>query len=139
MHPARDTFLQFLSDNLSPGIAVHNLRRDVNFPDTAQLQMNALNVQFLSDTPSVCISSVSATVDVVYDNELTAIDAATTVYKLLSLSGLIPLLDYTNQAAPPVSLGSNLFWNVDSIKFRSVFGDTYFRYSALMTLSYHLY
>lgn len=138
MRQARDTFLRFLSDNL-PGIAVHNLRKDTNFPDTSVLQMNAVNVQFLTDYPKVCVSTLTATVDVVSDNELPGIDMATSVFLLMTASGLTPILDYSDPTNPPVPLGSNLFWNPESIKFRPVYGDTYFRHSALITLYYHIY
>lgn len=138
MRQARDTFLQFLTDNL-PGITVHNLRKDTNFISSANLQMNALNVQFLSDHPGVLTSSLTVTVDAIADNELDAVDMATKAFVLLSQSGYTPILDFTDQSQPPVALGSNLFWDVEGIKFRPVFGDTYCRHSALMTLSYHLY
>lgn len=139
MRQARDTFLKFLSDNLPSSIQLHNLRRDTNFPSSNQLQMNALNIQFLSDSPRVLQSGLTVTVDAIADQELDAIDMATTAFTLLSQSGMTPLLDYTDHTHAPVPLSSNLFWDTEAIKFRPVYGDTYFRHSALIALSYHLY
>lgn len=139
MRQARDTFLHFLSDNLAAGTVVHNLRLDPNYQDAWLLQMNAVNVQFLTDSPRARMSDLTVTVDVIADSELDAVTMATNVFLLLSQSGTTPILDYTNQSLPPVSLGSNLFWDTEAVRFRPVYGETYFRHSALLTLSYHLY
>lgn len=136
MRYARDTFLHFLSDNLGSAISVHNVRKDTNFPDAVHLTMNAVNVQFIADSPRVGLSDVMVTVDVVYDDELTAVGIASRLFLLLSASGYTPLTNYTNPATP-VAIGSNLFWRQDLVKFRPVFGDTYYRSSALLTLTYH--
>lgn len=136
MRAARDTFLTFLTTN---GFDVHNLRKDTNFPDNNHLKMNAVNVQFLTDKAQVCISNLTVTVDVVYDNELDAVDAAAQLQNLLSQSGLTPLLDYSNRGSDPVPLGSFLYWDPTLVQFRPIYGDSYCRRSALLTLSYHIY
>lgn len=136
MREARDTFLRFLSDN---GFAIHNLRKDTNFPDNNHLKMNAVNVQFLTDKARVAISDLTVTVDVVYDNELDAVDAAAQLQHLLSTSGQTPIYDYSNRGSDPVPLGSLLFWDPTLVQFRPIYGDTYCRRSALLTLSYHIY
>jgi hypothetical protein len=137
MRQARDTFLHFLADNL-PTLTIHNLRHDPNFPSASQLQMEGLNIQFLNDSPRVDVSGLTVTIDATYANELDAVDAMTTVWKLLQLTGYTRLTDYSDPNNLIVH-NTNLVWDTTQVRFRPVFSDTYTRFSCLLALSYQLY
>ncbi len=135
MRNARDTWLHFLSDNLS-GLTVVNIRRDANNPQSNELTDNAICVEFTYDRPGIPDSLLQASVDVIYDDELTAIDAAASIWKLLSASEITPLMSYANPSSP-VPLGTMLRWNTKQIKFNKLVSDLSFRYNAHIVLQYH--
>lgn len=134
MREARDTFLHFLQDNL-PGVIVRNLRRDSDDPSLAELAVNALNVQFIGDDLQIHISKLMVTMDIIFDEELSAIDCMNKIWGILSPGAYSPLLDYTDPTTP-VATGSNLYWNQDSIRFRPIVSELTFRYNCTLQLSY---
>ena len=138
MRNVRDSFLRFLADNLqTSNIPVHNVRRDTDNPDANQLQNNAVNVTFLNANLTTTVSQQVVSVDVVANNELSAIDWATTLWRILSGAFMTPCLDYTNSSSP-VPTGTNVFWNRTSIRFRPVADDFFFRYTATFPLETHI-
>ena len=135
MKKAHDTFLHFLSDNLS-GIAVHPIRDDPDRVEAASFKQNALNVEFLDAKydPHVCVLTVS--LDLIHTSQITALDWLTTIGAQLSSAFYTPLLDYAAPATP-VSAGSNLMWDRDSINFRKVASDHYAHYSCRLRLRFY--
>jgi hypothetical protein len=138
MRNCRDTFLHFLADHsYLTGITVHNIRRDSNVPDAAFIQDNAVNVQFVnSDFGSLGHNSRQlVSIDVVHDDELTCLDWASKVASVLQTAGYTPKLDYS--VTPPASLGTNIRWNPDLVRFRPITtGDSYSRMTCLLSLNH---
>lgn len=137
MVAVRDTFLHYLSDNLD-NFTVHNLRVDKSNPKLNDIMLNAINVTFHNSDfvgPSG-ISEQLVTVDVIYDRELDAIDAAEQVSRLLFMAAYAPLLDYTVPASPVQVGNERMFWSL-SMKFKPVHADNFFHMSALMHLQVH--
>jgi hypothetical protein len=131
----RDTFLKFLADNLSE--TIHPVRRDPDKPDSDLLQMGAVNVQFLNPDYSVHVSDQIVSIDVVHENELSALDMATNVWKLLSTRFYTPKYDYTVPSSP-VALGDVIFWS-EPIRFRPVHSPKYFHLHCRLALKHHIH
>src|SRR5688572_11161354 len=109
MRATRDTFLHFLSDNLT-GLTVRNVRKATNNPSLAKLADNAVNVQFLTPRPHPHIASQLVSIDVIHEDELTAVDMTQQVYELLSSAYYTPKYDYTDPDNP-VLTGQNIMWS----------------------------
>lgn len=122
MRATRDTFLHFLSDNLT-GLTVRNVRKSSDNPSLSKLADNAVNVQFLTSRPHVHIAEQLVSIDVIHEDELTAVDMTQQVYELLSSAYYTPKYDYTNPSAP-VATGQNIMWSKD-ISFRPIDNDPY--------------
>lgn len=135
MRAVRDTFFQYIADNQQ--YPAWYLRKDPNNPKHSQLKEGAVNIQFIADDPAVSEAKVNVSIDVVNADELTAIDMMKAVWNVLAANAMAPLKDYTNPNAP-AALQGNVFWKPDSIRFRPVATDTYFRYNSQLTLSYFI-
>jgi hypothetical protein len=129
----RDTFLHFLADNL-PVETVHPIRFDKTRPHQNIPQLKKLNVAFHdADYSSRSPASQFVTLDILHDDELYALDLEESVVGLLTLGGQASLLDYSTQ--PAVQVANRLvFWNTDSIQFRTVASTDYFHRSAFLEL-----
>jgi hypothetical protein len=137
MRSTRDTFTHFLADNLAPySITVKQIRLDANSPGQEILQANAVNVQFLNPEFTTQISSQLVAIDIVHEDELTALDWTQKTANLLLSAGYTPKLDYTIPASP-VALGTNIFWNLTA-RFTPVTDGNYARFSAVVELSHKL-
>jgi hypothetical protein len=130
----RDTFLHFLADNLT-GLQVHALRRSTSDNAAGTIQTNAINVAFLKDTPNVRTAQTVVSIDIVYDDELTAVDAMAQVFRLLTAAYYTPKYDYSSGS--PVAIGTNVMWNPRQVSFRSIYSDFYFHNTCLLTLEHH--
>lgn|SRR6185437_2073136 len=137
MRKTRDTFLHFLSDNLT-GVPLHTVRADSSNPSMARYQTDAVNVKFLDVSPNWQIGSTLVEIAVIANDELDALTWVQSVYALLSSAYYTPKLDYTNPANP-VATGTNIYWDVD-IKFRTVLtsNDFYYDYRCLLTLRHKI-
>lgn len=122
MRATRDSFLHFMADNL-PSRTVHPVRREVDRPDSDKLQMNAINVKFLNSDFTVHGADQLVVIDVIYDDELTALDVAREIWTILSSSSYTPKLDYTDPSNP-VDTGYWIFWDTEA-KFRPIFSPMY--------------
>ena len=138
MRAARDTFLHYLKDNL-PSLTFNNLRVDKQNPKLNEIMVNAVNVAFHNSDfsgPSE-LSSLLATVDVINDNELTALDQAEQIANLLFKAAYAPLLDYIVPSSPVQISNERLFWNL-TLRFKPVHSENFFHMSALLHLSVHV-
>jgi hypothetical protein len=135
MRNARDTFLRFLADNL-PSLTVNAIRRDMNDPNSDTLQNNAINIKFLSPTYDNQIAEQPVSIDILNDNELTALDWATQVWNLMSTRFYTPIYDYTT-VATPVNTGYVLFWN-RKMRFSEIQAPYYSHLNCTITLNHHL-
>ena len=132
---ARATFLHYLADNLT-NLTVWNLRFDKANPEQNVPQVNAVNVTFhnMGLTGPSTPDEQLVTVDLLYDTEAAAVEAAAAVSALLFTAAYAPLLDY-NQS-PPVQVSNKLVWWMLQMKFKPVHSESVFRMSALMHLKY---
>lgn len=132
---ARATFLHYLADNLV-SLTIWNLRFDKANPKYNVPQTNAVNVTFHGASlsgPSTP-EDQAVTVDVMYDTEAAAVEAAALVSNLLFTAAFTPVLDYTSGTGVPV--GNKLvYWDLQ-IKFKPVHSDDVFHMSALLHLHY---
>lgn len=134
MLQARDTFLHFVSDSLAPNlIVVRNMRRDPDNPKLSEIQAPAVNIEFIGDDAQVLISSLLCNIDVVSDSERDCIGITEAVRFILLAAGYTPLIDYTTLSPT----GGNLYWDVNSVKFRPVRDELFYRYSCTLRLNYH--
>lgn len=130
-----DTFLHFLADNLG-SIPVHAIRRDVNNPSNELLRNNAVNIQFLTVTPGVALSTWAASIDILHDDENTCRDWLNSVFVLLSSAYYTPMFDYTVPTSPVV-VGSNIMWDRDRVVFKRIISETYVHYSCTLQIKFH--
>lgn len=137
MRASRDTFLHYLSDNL-PSLTIHNIRVDKDDPKLNEIMLNAVNVTFHNSDfsgPSE-LSQNLVTVDVIFDRELDAVDAAEQISQLLFKAAFAPLMDYTTPSTPVQISNERLFWNL-AMRFKPVHADNFFHMSALLHLFVH--
>lgn len=137
MRALRDTFLHYLSDNLS-SLTVHNIRVDKDDPKLNEIMLNAINVTFhnMDFSGPGALSQCIATIDVVNDTELSATDQAEQVSQLLFTAAYAPLMDYTTPASPVQISNERLFWRL-SLSFKPVHSENFFHLSALLHLNVH--
>lgn len=141
MQDCRDTFLQYLADNLQ-GVTVHPVRQDPSHPEDSLVQMNALNVQYLNSYFSVIVSRQYVALDVCADDERTALRYAASVATLLQLSASIPKFHYEPDNFAPDGVTATptngfLYWNPNAVNFKTVeTGGTCVRLNCLLVLSH---
>lgn len=135
MRNARDTFTHFLADNLV-GPTVRQVRRDPNDPSADLLKVNAVNLSFLDVRYRPFVSLQQCVIDVIADDENTAVDWVNLVIELLNEAYYTPLLDYSNPSSP-VSAGSNLMWDWGAVNFIRVQNPNYTHYSCTLPLKFH--
>jgi len=132
LRDARDTFLHFMSDNLS--MPVHAMRCDPNDPSADLLMPNAVNIEFLNvnfDT----ISVLQVVIDVLNDDENTAADWMESVWQLLRSAFYTTVFNYTVPATP-VSQHTNIMWDRGAVKFRRVSNNNYTHYSCILPVKF---
>lgn len=134
MTSVRDTFLHLLADNLVSPVTVHHVRQDPDTPANQRLQTNAVNVQFLNDNLHMVVSDLRVAIDVIHEDERTAIDWTKQVWTILGAALYTPIFDYSS--GTPVATGQNLSWN-QPVGFRPVFDELYTRRGCVLTLQYH--
>jgi hypothetical protein len=126
--------MHFVSDSLAPNqVVVRNLRRDPDNPKQIEIQSPAVNIEFIGDDPQILVSSILCNVDVVSDLERDCISMTEAVRAVLQAAGYTPLIKYPSLALA----GGNLYWDVNSIKFRPVRDELFYRYSCTLRLMYH--
>lgn len=113
---------------------MHPVRADKDKPQYNTFQIEKLNVTFHDATYGTRQPSTQfLTLDILHGNELDALDIEETVVALLQEGGMTPLMDYS--VSPAVQVSNNLvFWNPESIKFRTVASTDYFHRSAVLEL-----
>lgn len=136
MRASHDTFLHLLADNLDPSIPVHPVRVDPTNPGAGELQMNAVNVQFLTMDFDIHVGLLAVSIDVVNDSQLTAMDVTKSVWNILSAKFFTQKMDYSSGSPVPVVPQTNLYWKT-GIKFRPVKNDFYYHYTCLLALHHH--
>lgn len=135
MQEVRDTFLHYLADNL-PGLNVHPIRQDVNFPDSAFPELDAVNVTFRSLGGDGSIGKQAVVIDLVYQDERQLVAAYVLVRDVLRGSFYTPAFSYAVPASP-VALGFNIAWG-RNISFTQVAFDGHScRYSAQFSLTFY--
>jgi hypothetical protein len=132
MRNVKDSFLHHLADNLS--IEVNSIRTDQSDPSHNTLKLNALNVEILDVTPSFGRATMRVALDVVFDDENTALDAITSIWNLFKLSFFTPVLDYSQNT--PTDTGVRVFWEPESSRFTRVSANRYCHYTCTLTLRF---
>jgi hypothetical protein len=130
----RATFLHYLQDNLV--LPIWNIRFDKTNPQQNFPQVNAVNVAYhnMGLTGPSRPDDQLVTVDVLYDTEAAAVEAAAVVSNLLFTAAYAPLMDFTQSPPVPIS-NKRIYWDLQ-MKFKPVHADTVFHMSALMRLYY---
>ena len=133
----RDSFLHFLNDNLPPGMTLHPLRRDPNNRAADALAMNAVNVSFLnlSAGNDTALAAQQVVLDVISDDENTAVDWVGAMFDLLRSAFYAPLYDYSNPDSP-VATGTNMMWDRRRVTFKQVTSEAYSHYSCLLSVKF---
>jgi hypothetical protein len=139
MHRSLDTFTHYIADNLKDAsvvaIPVHQMRYDVNRPDAAAMQMNAVNIQIGNPVFDVSASSLDIHINVINDNELVALDWMEQLQRLLNAAACTPKLDYTVPASP-VAVGGWIYW-ATKVTFRPITNSGYSHFFCTVTLHHH--
>lgn len=136
MRATHDTFLHLLSDNLDPSIPVHAVRVDPNNPGAGEMETNAVNVQFLTMDYDIHIGVIQVSIDVLHEDQLTAMSFTKSVWDILSAAFYTQKYDYSSGSAVAVSPKTNLYWKT-AIKFRPIKNDFYFHYNCTLALHHH--
>ena len=139
----RDSFLHFLSDNLTTttvngatvNILVHNTRRDINVVGSDSNQIDAINVKFLNADFAMEVSTLTASIDVIYSDELQCAAVTEALFTLLRQAAYTPKLDYSD-LDNPVDVGYTVFWE-PAIKFKPIQNMLYTHYHARLILNHY--
>lgn len=131
MQKVMDTFLHFIADNLP--YTIHPIRHDSEDPSSSDLQLDAINIEFLDYRPQLGSSTLRVVLDVMYNDERTAVAVVETIYDLLSAAYYTELKDYAVPSSP-VEVGSNVFWDRNNVSFSRISNDNYTHYSCILTL-----
>lgn len=118
MRDARDTFIMLLANELT-GLTIHPLREDAEYPEYALLKTDAVNVGFVSAGYDIHINELTVSIDVVYERELSGVDAEQQIFNLLSKRFYTEKYNYSNPSVP-VPTGTNIFWDRDAIRFTRI-------------------
>lgn len=133
LRDVRDTFLHFLNDNLG-SIPVHAVRSDPHNPQAEALKLNTVNIQFLNISLD-SIARQQVVIDVLNDNENTAVDWVTSIWQLLRSAFYTPLYNYSTPSSP-VAQRSNIMWGQKSVVFRRVASTNYTHYTCILPLDF---
>jgi hypothetical protein len=131
----RDSFLKHLQTELT-GITIHPLVVEPSYPESSNLQLNAVNVGFIRSNYSEHISKQEVSIDVVYEDELVGLDVLRQVFEVLR-NNFILMFDYTIPSAPVEQTGQ-IYWDMNSINFRQVPSVTYSHFNCTFTLKFNI-
>jgi len=142
MRNVRDSFVHFVADNIAQfsngqTIPVVALFRSVANPDGEKFKTNSVNISFVGESLSPTVNTTIVELDVIQSDELTAVDWANSLWQLLSATFYTALKDYSQNPSAPVAQGTNIFWNVNSVGFKPIHDDYYFRYNCRLVLQSH--
>lgn len=132
MRNVRDSFVHYLADNLPH--PVHVLRADSKDPSASRLQLNTINVDFIDLSPSFGNATIRVALDVLNDDENTAIDMVQSIWDLFKTSFYTSVVDYSDPAHPELS--ARIWWEQGQTRFTRVATDRYCHYSCNLTLRY---
>lgn len=132
MREVRDTFLHYVADNLE-GLEVHPLIRTPVDQSLDALKMNCINVSFEDLNLNSDISEYYVVIDVIYDDEMTAVDAVAALWRVLR-GCMTPLVSYVD---PSLQVQGNVCWERSDIRFLRVVNDSYIHFSCVMPLRFH--
>lgn len=143
MRDCRDTIISFLREYLDGSIPIHHVRQSSQNSEAGFIQANSINVEFSMPTfgtaPSP--STLNVEIDVINDDELVAFDWAQQVSDILH-AGTTPKLHYvTDQAGSVVStepVGSNIWWNPHTVRFRPIQDPSGYRLKCSVYLYHHI-
>lgn len=135
MRNAVDSFTMFLNNELA-GITLHRLVNSPDYPDDGLLKQNALNVSFLTTLFDPHINLTQVSLDVLNEDEFTAISWIEQIQDLLSKRYFTPQYNWTNPASP-VAVDGNLYWNEDDIIFRRIPVSHYSQYNSTFFIRYY--
>ena len=136
MRQTRDSFLRFLSDNL-PGTKIHAVRRSTTEVDGDKLEMNAVNVKFLASDFSIHISDQLVVIDVVHEDELSAVDLYTQLWQILNKRAYIQKYDYTDPQNPVAVDNVVVYWE-PTVRFIPIFNPAYSHWHCTIHLKHHI-
>lgn len=130
-----DSFTMFLVNELN-GITIHHLVNSPDYPDAGLLKQNALNVSFLTTLMDPHINQTLVSLDVLHEDEFTAISWMEQIYDLLSKRYFTEQKDWTNPSSP-VNVDGNLYWDSDAVIFRRIPVSQYSQYNASFFLKFY--
>lgn len=130
-----DSFLMLLSNELT-GIPIHHLVNSPDYPDSGLLKQNALNVSFLTTIFHPHINQTMVSLDVLNEDQYTAISWLEQIQNLLSKRYFTEQKNWTTPSAP-TNIDGNIYWEKDAIVFRPIPVSQYSQYNCSFFLKYY--
>lgn len=96
-----------------------------------------MNVEFMHFDPAVAVSSQTVAIDIIHEDEYTAVTWMTQIWNLLKSAFYTQIQDYTNPLFP-VALKSHMTWDAKGVRFKRVYAEHYCHYLCLLKLDFHL-
>ncbi len=133
----RDTMTHFIHDNLPEYMPCHPVRRDPADRGADVLAINSVNLSFLNITTgnNTTLCTQQLVIDVVHEDENTAVDWVDVVLSLLRAAYFTPMLDYTVSTAP-ADTDTNIMWDKRRLTFKRITSRFYTHYSLLLSLRF---
>jgi hypothetical protein len=120
MISATDSFIAYLSGELSGTLSVHWLRKSATDATAHLFQSNALNVSIFQAAENGSSEEILVSLDILADDERTAWGWAKAVRDKLIERQYTPELDYEADPDSPVATGRYVSWDRDDITFEMV-------------------
>lgn len=138
MLTATDSFIDFLSDELSGAPPVYWWRQTAVDEHAGFLKQDALNVQLLGFFEDGSAETCLVSLDLLASDERQAMAWLKTIRNLLIDCQVIPEMDYTDPDSP-VTTGRSVSWygrQIEFINVRTPRGVRYVHYNATFPLLY---
>jgi hypothetical protein len=137
---ARDSFVMMMYTELTyNSITMNYVYQNPQSPETSKLKLNAVNIFFLSDAADGPLFRTTVSIDIIHDNEFTALTWQGIVVEILRKCGYVKKQDYTTPASPtPQTESGYIYWEANKIKWDAIPDDEYVHLNATFDLVHYV-
>lgn len=134
---AKDSFAMFLATALAnESIPFQWLMKDPTDPSLARLKINAVNLYYLSEYSSDTLDVLRVSVDIIQQNERTALIWQDFLTNLFRTGGIIKNKKYTVDPSNPTDEYGNVFWDIRDMNWVIIAADDYCHYNCTFDLNH---
>jgi hypothetical protein len=117
---ATDSFISYLSANLSSNPPVAYIRATADNPNSNDLRVDTLNVSVFGFQEDGSQEMALVSLDIIASDERTVMDWAKRVRDVLIQEQHTPELDYEANPAAPITTGRHVSWDGRAVNFQVI-------------------